>query len=216
MSETNYKPRKTERKWEEILVGDKQLEVGRILIQGNNYDVCDHFSFQRWSNTKTGEWGEGLVNTSQDPRKVERVGLFGELAIGILFDQRIDLTYRPGGDQFDFQLFGKTVNVKMRTEAPPRHDRGIIKCRHSAQSAYMPLKQDLYVFGYLDWEYKRQASVCIIGGIWKDKIDTTEHAGFRGEHFNHEVHYRHLMPIKKLMARHQKEQYGSLVHSGVG
>lgn len=202
MSEKNYHPRPAEWQWDEVKVGDVKLQTCRVLIEGQNYEVCDHYSFQRWSNVKKGEWGEGLVNSKDDPRKVERVGLFGELVVGILFCKRIDLTYREGGDQFDFLLFDKTVNVKMRTEAPPRHDRGIIKCRHSDQSPYMPLKQELYLFGYLDWEHEKKASVCMVGGIHRENINTDECPAFRGSHFNHEVHYRHMIPIKKLMQEH--------------
>lgn len=202
MSEKNYKPRPATFDYEDIRVGDRQLNVCRVLLEGNNYEVCDYFSFQRWSNVKKGEWGAGLANSKEDPRKVERIGLFGEMVIAILFNKRVDVTYREGGDQFDFLLLGKTVNVKMRTEAPPRHDRGIIKCRHGAESAYMPLKHELYIFGFLDWEHERKASVCIVGGIEREKIDITEHPAFAGSHFNHEVHYRHMTPILQLLRDH--------------
>lgn len=200
MSEKSYKPRAANKTWEIIKVGDREIEVCRILIEANNYEVCDHYSFERWSNVKKGEWGAGLVNSKDDPRKVERVGLFGEIGIGLLFNQRIDLTYREGGDQFDFLLFGKTVNVKMRTESPPRHDRALIKCRHTADSHYMPLEHELYMFGFMDWEHERKASVCMVGGIYRENIDTSvEHPAYRGSHFNHEVHYRNMIPIRKLL-----------------
>lgn len=205
MSEKSYKPRCTHFEFDTVRVGDRNIEMCRVLLEGNDYEVCDYFSFQRWSNVKKGEWGEGLANSREDPRKVERIGMFGEVLTAILFKKRVDLTYRVGGDQFDFLLFDKTVNVKMRTEAPPRHDRGIIKCRHNAESAYMPLKHELYLFGFLDWEHDRKASVCMVGGIERDKIDTTEHPGFAGSHFNHEVHYRNMTPIKQLM----KEYYSA-------
>lgn len=201
MSEKSYKPRSAKKVWDKVKVGDRDIEVCRILIEENNYEVCDYYSFERWSNKKKGQWGEGLANSKEDPRKVERVGLLGELGVGILFGLPLDLTYREGGDNYDFVLFSKTCNVKMRTEAPPRHDRGIIKCRHSVDTAYMPLTHEFYMFGFLDWEHERKAEICIVGGIDRENINLEEHAGYAGSHFNHHVHYRNMISIRKLLER---------------
>ena len=140
-----------------------------IVISGTNYLDCVDNSSNRWSNTKTGSYGKGVMNNKKDPRKVERVGLLGEQAYAIYFNKEVDFSYRRGGDDYDFQLGPFTVDVKTTTMT----NKAVFKyCQKSGRRVYP--KCDIYVAAQLLEEQPENevATVCLHGWLSKNELDT--------------------------------------------
>lgn len=116
-----------------------------IVISGTNYRKCAENAFNMACNKKTGSFGRGVINTKDDPRKVERSGRIGEQAYAIYMDKEVDWSYRPKGDTKDFDLGNFAVDVKTSSYNPRKKtDRALIKYI-DAQYGKVNLKSDIFV-----------------------------------------------------------------------
>ena len=105
--------------------------VLRVPVLDAEYDMCEKSSHNQWSNEKTGPWGRGHINTTDDPHKTNRIGKLGEMALAKVHDKPVDLDYHKGGDAGDFILLETasckiTANIKTAAHKPP-YAAGLIR-----------------------------------------------------------------------------------------
>lgn len=167
-----------------------------ILIEKDEYLIIEEYASKMWANQKKGEWGRGLVNTPEDPFKVERTGRLGELALAKLLGLSLDLSYIKGGDAQDFIIGDMKYDIKTATKLPV-YRAGLIKAYYHSKSR-IPLKCDRYVFAYIlsDDIINKEAGVVLVGYIDKYNIsDVYLKVAKKGSHYNYEIPYKNLKPI---------------------
>ena len=92
--------------------GDGIKQIIRVVIEVDEYAFCDKNSKQMWANKKTGDWGKGMMNNPNDPRRVERSGLLGEMAFSKFIGQPVEFEYKESGDGgTDAIFFGKRFDI---------------------------------------------------------------------------------------------------------
>jgi len=201
-----YTPSQVQPVKKTIVNGDKEVEVFEVVVEGEEYEKCEAQSTNMWANSKTGEWGSGLMNNKDDPRKTERTGNLGEMAFAKVFNLPVDFSYKRGGDDQDFMLFGKhSLNIK---NAARNYGQALVKA--VTDTGYpVPPKNDIYVFSYIaseDRENKR-ATVMLVGYEVKDAIVAREKVpAIKGKHLNYAIPYNELKPISRLFEAYQKHQ----------
>lgn len=182
-----------------------EIECFKVETTNEEYLICEEYSSKRWSNTKKGDYGKGFANTKDDPYKVERIGLLGEMAVGKIFNLPVDLTYREGGDECDFILAKSiTSNSKCRTK---KYDEAIVVCENE-HGQKMSLKNDIYIFSYLEGEnakYKK-AKIVLVGFSTKNFIidNCQVRPGYREHCKNRTIPYIQTKSIIKLRNLHFK------------
>ena len=171
-----------------------------VTVENEEYDLCVQASSDMWCNTKIGEFGEGLINNKEDPRKVERTGRLGEMAFSKVFNLPIDLNYINEGDQFDFilDLPEKSYTIDVKTAAR-NYNEGLIRALDD-KGHYIELKCSHYVFGYIASEDRinRKAKVGLVG--WESQENIIQRPlvnAKRGKHKNFSLPYIDLLPIEK-------------------
>lgn len=175
----------------------------KIQISSKLYEKCRKHSQNRWSNKKKGFFGRGIINSNDDPCKVERIGLLGEAALALYIDQKVDYKYRDDGTPFDFNIGGFNIDLKT---ASRNYGCGLIRAI-SDRGANIELKSDVYVFAYLEGENKEEksASIVLTGWLERCKIQTQSVVPARvGRHFNYECKYTDLNPIETLKNLQEK------------
>lgn len=176
----------------------------KIQISQQLYEKCDKHSQNRWSNKKKGFFGRGMINSNDDPCKVERIGLLGEAALALYINQKVDYEYREGGAPFDFNIGG--LNLDLKTAAR-NYGCGLIRAV-SDRGTVIELKSDVYVFAYLERENKdeKSASIVLTGWLERCKIQTQSVVPARvGKHYNYECKYTNLNPIETLKNLQEKK-----------
>lgn len=176
----------------------------KIQIPPKLYEKCNLCSQNRWSNKKTGHFGRGLINSKDDPCKVERIGLLGEAALAQYINQKVDYEYKEGGTPFDFNLNGLNIDIKT---AARNYGCGLIRAV-SDRGSVVELKSDIYVFAYLEVENRdeKMATVVLTGWEEKCKIEKMKTVPARiGNHLNYELSYQNLNPIETLKNFRKKE-----------
>jgi len=170
-----------------------------VVIEGEEYKICNEYSHKRASNAKVGNYGRGHMNTDKDPRRVERTGLKGEMAYAKLFGGSVDLTYRSNGDQLDFTLRNReTVDVKLSCNVPS-YEAGLIQVV-TEKGTPKPLLCDWYVVGCNLWDefnldpskHRDYSEVCLIGAARRADIESLPISPARAEgltQLNQEIHY---------------------------
>lgn len=192
---------------------EKQGKKTLFLMEVNNreYCICEEESWNRWASEKPGRYGRGGANTKSDPRLVERTGLLGEMAFGKLFNLPVDLEYKKGGDKYDFLIFNRFKNeylkcdIKCAVKKNYIPWKGYIKQRNSMYEQPLVLTQDIYVFGYVKTENRKEneSQIILTGCLLKDDLSTPKkrkHFGIQirkspledCEHFNYEIPYENL------------------------
>lgn len=182
------------------------LELVQVLVKGEEYAICEESSRNRWSNTKTGHYGKGMINTESDAHRVERTGMLGEMALAKLFNLDVDIRYIHMGDKYDFIIGGSaTLDVKTATK---NIGSGLIYARKNRLAPVMELTKDIYVFAFIEYDdlSSKEAMINIVGYIkGKDISDDLYQGRAQGsEHYNYEVSYFKLKPLEKLLAVHKK------------
>lgn len=170
----------------------------KVTITSDEYEKCCLASCNRWSNKKKGEWGRGMINSVADPHRVERIGLIGECAFGQAFNLPVNFSYMQGGDEQDFMLKNLSVNVKVSAR---NYGKGLVK-RIDASGRKIPLKHDVYVFGYIE----NKNVVYLMGfALKKDIINRPLVPSLLKDkkHLNQEVYYSELKSIVKLHELYQ-------------
>ena len=169
----------------------------KIIISSELYQKCDTCSQNRWSNKKKGFFGRGLINSQDDPCKVERIGLLGEAALSQFIDRKVDFEYKEGGTPSDFKFNNYSLDIKT---AARNYGCGLIRAK--TESNYViSLKSDIYVFAFLESEtrQKNEAVVVLAGWLTKEDIEKCKIVPARiGKHYNYEARYEILKDIAEL------------------
>ena len=168
-----------------------------VEISGKNYEKCLESSKNMWCSSKKGQYGHGLINTPCDPTKVERIGRLGEMALSLVTGLQPDFGYIKNGDASDF--IGTKIDMKTASKYP-RYETGLIQAINE-RGVKLPLKNDIYVFGYVikDDITNHLANIEIVGWQTKEFIEKLPIVIARmGSHQNYEVPYKNLLPIEGL------------------
>lgn len=179
-----------------------------ILVDGQNYKDVVFASTHMWANSKTGEWGAGLINSVKDPSRVERTGRLGELAFSIMSGLPPNLEYIKHGDNYDFKINDILIDIKTAARKP-KYKAGLIKAGYT-KDKLIALKHDIYIFSYLKKEdmLEEWATVDLVGYIFKDEIEKYPMSpALMGHHFNKEIPYGDLIPIENFLE--DKKIWGS-------
>ena len=127
----------------------------KITISGSLYEKCEDSSHNMWVNTKKGKYGSGIINSNNDPRKVERTGRLGECALGSLLNKNVDWEYRVGGDGgVDFKIGEFSCDIKTASYNPKskkRIGRSLIKYIDGKRGK-LHLKSEIYVSAEIIFE----------------------------------------------------------------
>lgn len=203
MTNTLFYPKETDPMWIGSRIDKSGPEWVKVQITGAEYMACA--GAEMWSSTKVGTYGSGLINTPDDPRRVERVGRLGETALAKLCGLGVDLRYHQGGDKHDFEIFGLTVDVKTSAKYC---GYGLILAENEERRKIHP-KCDRYVFAFVESDNRnaQQATVVIAGYCTRLSLLTRPSIpGFHGgKHRNYLIYFHELLPIGKIIQVTRKE-----------
>lgn len=181
---------------------DDNKEVYVVHIAPKQYDICSEAAQNMMCSSKPGFWGRGMLNTKEDPFRVERLGRLGEMAFGLLIKQKIDTKYRKKGDKYDFILNGKRIDVKTAAQKP-KYMCGLVRTENE-KTKKIDLSSDIYVFGYVvrEWAEEKKAKICLVGYMNKEDIIIREKKPAKyGYHMNYECPYSELLDIGDLVCK---------------
>jgi hypothetical protein len=179
-------------KW--ISRGDHDFPI--VKLSEKQYDFCKLNSSNMECSNNKGIFGRGLINTVQDPYKVERRGYLGEVAFGVLTNAPTFIGRKKGGDIDDFYL----NNFKTDIKATSYPGSMLIKSVNENQTSVY-LKSDIYVSAYLIEvpEYRR-AGVLFVGYATGDFVkNMPDFPAKKGKHQNKEIPWNKLLPMKNLL-----------------
>jgi hypothetical protein len=192
-----YTPKYLERpvKTEPFDTGNGIKQIIRVPIEGDEYAFCDKNSKQMWANKKTGNWGKGMMNNPNDPRKVERSGLLGEMAFAKFIGKPVEFEYKEFGDGgTDVIFFDKRFDIKTSLR-----NYGALLIKVFADNGMPVLKNkdtEVFVAAILDEDDPKlqKAVVLLLGYQEKAFVDKLEVVPARkGKHYNREVPYSQLI-----------------------
>lgn len=169
-----------------------------ITINANEYKLCDKGSKNYWCSSKKGIYGRGILNTENDPYRVERIGNLGEFAFAKYM--KLDppaFEYKKGGDDYDFLINGHTIDVKCA-----RKDYGaiLIKCE-TEKGTDVFQKCDIFVCSHVIEDDRKTASVRLVGWVTLDyvlSLPKKESPHWRSQHKNYEVNFNSVNPMDEL------------------
>lgn len=136
-----------------------------VIVSAAEYEkAANHYI---WAETKQSSYGRGLANRQNDPSKVTRIGILGELAVGNLFGLPVDFTYRHGGDKQDFIINGRTIDVK--TASYQRNELYVLKT--TATGYEIPVKKDYFILCFLEGENSdEQIASIVVCGVYSSEM----------------------------------------------
>lgn len=180
-----------------------------VDVCGYNYDKALEISRDMWcGEKKNSTYGGGLGNTDEDPKKVERTGRLGEIAFAMILGLSVDARYIKNGDKEDFNINGKSCDIKTAMKMP-YYGNGLIL--GSVKGNKIDLKNDMYIFAYVLREdrVRKIATIVIVGCILKKDISTELHPPMKknGDNENYEVPYTSLRSITELKLFKEKQTY---------
>ena len=82
-----------------IIVNNKTINTLIVDIPKEEYLIVENLYM--WCSSKPGNYGRGIANTDNDPKKVERTGKLGEIALAKIFKLPVDIEYKTHGDKTD-------------------------------------------------------------------------------------------------------------------
>ena len=167
-------------------------------VSGTEYDYAVKAASNMYCSGKQSEWGRGYMNTKEDPQKVERNGRLGEVAFAKFMHCDIQAEYIRGGDDYDFLIEGKKINVK--TSFGSKDQYRIIKT--DDRSIEYKVNCDYYFFLYSEYDNRetRDSLIRIDGFITGNdlrngKFRVGESLGQRLA-WNWEIPYKALQPFE--------------------
>jgi len=192
---------------------NKEIDCIEVEISGDEYGLCEQTAPLMWTNEKSQTlYNTGCGSTKSDPYKPIRTGLLGQMAVGKVFGEPVDLTYRKHGDQYDI-LFGTyLVDVKCSMQK----NNCVLIYRRSENGSEIPLNKDIYIFSYVKYkedQLAKKATIGIAGFVFKeDLLDHKEKLGRvrNSRHYNIEVLWGEMRSISKLL--YAKEKYFGRMH----
>lgn len=161
------------------------------------YIKCARYAWNCASAKKKGTaYNKGLLNVREDPTKTQRIGKLGEAAFGLVYQLVPDYTYRRYGDSWDFEVRGITIDIK--TASTANSDAILIRVREANGHRHL-LKSQYYVGARLiaDDRFSQTARVELVGKLARSVIQKfPEIPARRGDHWNIEVPFAALIPLK--------------------
>jgi hypothetical protein len=171
-----------------------------VLVHKNNYTLCENGAEDYWCSSKPGVYGRGILNTKDDPKRVERIGNLGEMAFSMYMKlPKPKFEYKRGGDDYDFLVSGKTIDVKCA-----RKDYGsiLIKCE-TETGKWVFQERDIYVASYIDSDDRanKRATVILVGWVPLDYVKTltpVPSPHWRSNHKNYDIKFDCVRPMEEL------------------
>jgi hypothetical protein len=172
-------------------------ECFRVVISGEEWRICN--TTERWCDNKTGNYGGGIGNTEDDPRRVTRIGCLGEMAFAKVFGRKFDDEFKDRGDNFDFFIRGEKIDVKAKID---RVEVGLVYARND-WGRDIRIKMDRYVFGYRQSEDREKETATILLCGWQPKAYVKNRPfvkgyGEKAKHYNKECPFANLLPMQSL------------------
>lgn len=169
-----------------------------VNVNGENYEKAVQSSTNMYANTKTGHYGRGMINRPDDPRRVERIGRLGEIALAKAMNCGVDLNYLENGDTCDIEYKDHKIDVKT-SERLPEYYCGLIRATTNDAAKILKLKSDIYYFAFL-WSEDRVNKTALIGllGAINKKAITISRKNMHparnryAKHLNYEIPYENL------------------------
>jgi hypothetical protein len=142
-----------------------------------------------------GTFGAGLINSKDDPRKVERTGFIGEMTFGALTKRPTFIGKKRGGGIDDF-VFN---NIKTDIKATRFKNAMLIKSVNE-DGRPVNLKSDIYISGYLKENREmKYAAVLFIGYATGEYVRNKPNVkAIKGYHLNKQLNWNELLPIENL------------------
>lgn len=176
----------------QILIEDKLIDAVEVNVTGEDYLQCEEFSTVMWAREKTGFYGKGILNSTDDPYKAQRIGCLGEMALSKLLSIPPNFSYKENGEKEDFTVGDKTIDVKT---AASNYGAGLIRVVNE-KGSFIPLECNYYLFGYLQAEDRsiKGAKVALIGYLDRPTIVNSYAVvkARKGTHQNYEIPYSDL------------------------
>lgn len=175
-----------------------------ISLNKEEYSKAQLASKKYWSSNKPGHYGSGLKNTSDDPHRIERIGILGEIAVAKLLnlDYTKNTKYIDFGEPYDFKTkSGSLIDVK--TSLKNRSPLYILSRGRNPQPAS---PADIFIAAGLVCEHivDETAVIEIHGYQTREFILTLpiKLSPIRGAtHYNFELEFSQLLPIDDLLAK---------------
>lgn len=196
--------------FELITINKKSIKTISIDIIDDEYDIVQEIAKKMWSNTKSGFYGSGMLNTKSDPYRVERIGKLGEAAFGKLFNLPVNIeTIENGDNGIDFVIGKEKIDVKCSARD---YGVGLVKATSESGKVLLHLNSDCYVFGYIESDdiVNKKAKVKLIGYKTKQSILKTKTCPARmheAKHMNYEIPYESMSSIYFLL-NNKNKYYG--------
>lgn len=180
-----------------------------IRIGSLKYKLIEKAAARWWGNSKKGVYAMGFKGGLSDPYKVARIGLLGEVAFGEVLGIDADLSYRRGGDKYDFMpIAGLDIDVKTASSPDAKvfltyHETFNTNPPHKKSNNYLHRLNSFYVGCKLmndDQEHKN-AIVMIFGYITAEKVKECAliKENVRGTGTNYEIPFAKLNPIESFV-----------------
>jgi hypothetical protein len=183
------------------LKNGEQIEVFNVSVKDDFYDLCVAASLKdQWLHKKKpGHYNNGLGNTYDDPRKVERMGFLGEMGWALVTKLKVNFDYIDGGDKYDF--LPKNLGLDVKT-ALSNYGAGLIRII-TEDGIKLELTSDIYLFAFLEEENieARCATISYVGWLESDTIKCRKIVPARkkdARHKNYDIPYEQLRPIRDL------------------
>ncbi len=181
------------------LFNNKEKKCVLVEVEGEEYVACDYASRNFWGSSKKGTYGKGLLNSENDPRKTERIGLLGQMAFSKLIDEPVDLAYRHGGDKQDNLIFGKyKIDIKC---AARNYGANLIQ-KTNEFGKEQKIDKHIYIGSFLDSENReeKKAEILLVGFcLRKDVLGAKVAPARKGNHINYEIPFEEMRPIINLI-----------------
>jgi hypothetical protein len=174
------------------------------------------------------EYGNGILNTPEDPWTTERVGMFGEYSWHLLTRLPIDERKLMEGDKWDFFLEGNKFDVKTKKEDT---DNVYEECKFYIRAVNnygktLSLTSDYYVFAtllyhngktikkdrkgnfYRSHEKAKEVVICLNGFISNKKILKINRIGTalskKCTHKNYYLKEEEITKVSELLSKYKQ------------
>ena len=181
-------------------LGKLEKECVTVKLNSREWVYCDTASKDMWANSKSGNYGKGILNTSADPAKTERTGLLGEMAFAKIADMSVDFSYSEGGKEHDFE--GPYGSIDIKTASKLQTYKSMLVYAKSGSGKEIPLTSSFYVGAFVSHESieEQKATVVIVGWCTNETIQAKPLVqGKSGFWYNKEVPYKELRNITELL-----------------
>lgn len=179
----------------------EEKECIRVIIDGEDYRICEDSSKNRACSEKLPcTYNDGIINSIEDQRKVERVGMLGETAVAKITNSYIDNVYRRGGDDYDFTSSFGTYDVKCSSAIGFK--RSLIFRNYIGKEKIYDLKCDFYISAYVEYEdrEKETATVILVGYVERSEVEKCEiKEGVGRKHLNYVIQYGITRSIREIL-----------------